>query len=95
MYLSMIRDLYDNGIVAYKTGTAQSMNLVLDTIRQAVHREKKKTAAELHLHSDQGLQNTMPHTHISSILVITAIPLPCQDVGTRMTTQWRKISSRF
>ena len=52
----MIRDLYDNSIVAYKTGTEQSVNLVLDTIRQAIRGEKKKVAAELQLHSDQGAQ---------------------------------------
>ena len=56
LYLSMIRDLYDNSIVAYKTGTSQSVNLVLDTIRQAM--EKEKVAAELQLHSDQGSQYT-------------------------------------
>ena len=56
--MSMIRDLYDNSIVAYKTATQQTVNLVLDTIRQAVHREKKKVAAELQLHSDQGFQYT-------------------------------------
>lgn len=56
LYLSMIRDLYDNSIVAYKTGTEQSVNLVLDTIRQTIRREKKKVAAELQLHSDQGAQ---------------------------------------
>ena len=56
LYLSMIKDLYDNSIVAYKTGTNQSVNLVLDTIRQAV--EKEKVAAELQLHSDQGSQYT-------------------------------------
>ena len=32
--------------------------LVLDTIRLAMKREKKKVAAELHLHSDQGFQYT-------------------------------------
>ena len=58
LYLSMIRDLYDNSIVDYKTATQQTVNLVLDTIRQAVHREKKKVAAELQLHSDQGFQYT-------------------------------------
>ncbi|MFQ9472639.1 MAG: DDE-type integrase/transposase/recombinase [Oscillospiraceae bacterium] len=41
LYLSMIRDLYDNSIVAYKTGTQQTVNLVLDTIRLAMKREKK------------------------------------------------------
>ena len=58
LYLSMIRDLYDNSIVSYKTAAQQTVNLVLDTIRQAVRREKKKVAAELHLHSDQGFQYT-------------------------------------
>ena len=57
-YLSMIRDLYDNSIVAYKTGTQQTVNLVLDTIRLAMKEETKKVAAELHLHSDQGFQYT-------------------------------------
>ena len=58
LYLSMIRDLYDNSIVAYRTGTEQTVNLVLDTIRSAMKNEKKKIAAELQLHSDQGFQYT-------------------------------------
>ena len=58
LYLSMIRDLYDNSIVAYKTATRQTVNLVLDTIRLAMKKEKKKVAAELQLHSDQGFQYT-------------------------------------
>ena len=49
LYLSMIRDLYDNSIVAYKTATRQTVNLVLDTIRLAMKKEKKKVAAELQL----------------------------------------------
>ena len=56
LYLSMIRDLYDNSIVAYKTGTEQTVNLVLDTIHLAMKQEEKKVAAELQLHSDQGAQ---------------------------------------
>ena len=58
LYLSMIRDLYDNCIVAYKTGTEQTVNLVLDTIHLAMKQVKKKAAAELQLHSDQGFQYT-------------------------------------
>ena len=58
LYLSMIRDLYDNSIVAYKTGTQQTVNLVLDTIRLAMRRGQKRAAAELQLHSDQGFQYT-------------------------------------
>ncbi len=34
------------------------MNLVLDTIRLAMKQEKKRAAAELLLHSDQGFQYT-------------------------------------
>ena len=60
LYLSMIRDLYDNSIVAYKTGTQQTVNLVLDTIRFAMRKEKKRIAAELQLHSDQGFQYNIP-----------------------------------
>ncbi len=56
LYLSVIRDLYDNSIVAYKTGTNQTVNLVLSTIRAA--KRKEKITAELQLHSDQGFQYT-------------------------------------
>ncbi len=58
LYLSMIRDLYNNSIVAYKTATQQTVNLVLDTVRLAMKQEKKRVAAELQLHSDQGFQYT-------------------------------------
>ena len=56
LYLSVIRDLFDNSIVAYKTGTEQNINLVLSTIRWA--KKKEKVTAELQLHSDQGFQYT-------------------------------------
>jgi len=56
LYLSIIRDLYDNSIIAYRTGTEQSVNLVLNTIKDATHKES--VAAELQLHSDQGFQYT-------------------------------------
>ena len=57
LYLSMIRDLYDNSIVAYKMATQQTVNLVLDTIRLA-KRKEKVAAGRLQLHSDQGSQYT-------------------------------------
>jgi transposase InsO family protein len=56
LYLSMIRDLYDSSIVAYKTGTEQTINLVAKTIHAAL--QKEVVAAELQLHSDQGFQYT-------------------------------------
>ena len=56
----MIRDLYDNRIAAHKTGTQQTVDLVLDTIRFAMRKEKKRIAVELQLHSDQGFQYNIP-----------------------------------
>lgn len=56
LYLSIIRDLFDNSIVAYKTGTEQTVELVLRTIKDAFINEK--IATELQLHSDQGFQYT-------------------------------------
>ena len=56
LYLSVIRDLFDNSIVAYKMGTEQNINLVLSTIKSA--KRKEKVTAELQLHSDQGFQYT-------------------------------------
>ena len=58
LYLSMIRDLYDRSIVAYRTGTSQTVNLVLDTIHLAMKSVKTESRRELHLHSDQGFQYT-------------------------------------
>ena len=52
LYLSIIRDLYDNSIVAYKMDKEQSIKLVLDTIKAA--KRKEKITAEVQLHSDQG-----------------------------------------
>ena len=52
----MIRDLYNNSSVAYKTVAQKTVNLVLDTIRLAM--KKEKVAVEVHLHSDQGFQYT-------------------------------------
>ena len=54
LYLSVIRDLYDNSIVAYKTAREQSIKLVMDTIKAA--KTKEKVTGELQLHSDQGSQ---------------------------------------
>ncbi len=62
LYLSIIHDLFDNSIVAYKTRTDQSVGLVLDTIRDALRKEKD--AGELQLHSDQGFQYTS-HAYFS------------------------------
>ena len=54
LYLSVIRDLYDLSIVSYRTSPKQTLNLVLDTIRDA--KAKEKVTDGLALHSDQGFQ---------------------------------------
>lgn len=54
LYVSMIKDLYDNFIIAYDMGTAQDNALVYRTIKKA----KKEVADGLILHSDQGFQYT-------------------------------------
>lgn len=56
LYLSIISDLYDRSIVSYQTGTAQTVNLVLNTIKSAL--QKEAVTVELQLHSDQGFQYT-------------------------------------
>ena len=54
LYLSMIKDLYDNFIVSYDMATVQDNALVYRTIKKA----KETVAGELILHSDQGFQYT-------------------------------------
>jgi transposase InsO family protein len=54
VYLSVIKDLYDNFVVAYKVGNTNDNNLVYETLKEA----KREVTAELQLHSDQGFQYT-------------------------------------
>lgn len=54
LYLSVIKDLYDNFIVAYDMATVQDNALVYRTIKKA----KREAADGLILHSDQGFQYT-------------------------------------
>lgn len=54
LYLSAIKDLYDNFIVAYDMGTTQDNARVFRTIKKA----KNMAANGLILHSDQGFQYT-------------------------------------
>ena len=42
--------------MACKIGTEQTVNLVLDTIRLAMRKEKKKVTAELQRHSHERIQ---------------------------------------
>ncbi|WP_371368140.1 IS3 family transposase ISBce15 [Sporomusa rhizae] len=56
LYLSMIKDLFDDSIISYQTGTEQTVRLVTETIKRAMIKEE--VADGLQLHSDQGFQYT-------------------------------------
>lgn len=55
LYLSAIKDLFDNAIVAYRMSTANNNQLVLDTLREALAENKVKGTL---IHSDRGFQYT-------------------------------------
>ncbi|MCQ5366181.1 IS3 family transposase [Anoxybacillus salavatliensis] len=55
LYLSAIKDLYNNEIVAYHISQRNDIQLVIDTLKKAI---KKRNVNGLLLHSDQGFQYT-------------------------------------
>lgn len=55
-YLSIILDLYDRKIVAYKISDRNDLKIVIDTLNEAI--EKRKNVQGVILHSDQGFQYT-------------------------------------
>jgi putative transposase len=60
LYLSAIKDLYNNEIVAYKISNRNDLKLVIDTIKLA---KKKQDVRGITLHSDQGFQYTSRQYH--------------------------------
>jgi putative transposase len=54
LYMSAIRDLFDNFVVAYKTSNRQNYPLVEETIKSALSTERPKQ--NVIFHSDQGGQ---------------------------------------
>jgi len=56
VYLSTILDLFDRRVVAYKFSTRNDINLVVDTLNDALKKEKDVNG--LIIHSDQGFQYT-------------------------------------
>ena len=55
-YLSTIIDLYDRYVVAYKISKHNDNKLVMDTLNEAL--DKEKDVHGLIIHSDQGFQYT-------------------------------------
>lgn len=62
LYLSMIRDLYDNSIVAYKTAAQQTVNLVLDTIRSAMKNVKRRSPRSYSSTATKDFSTPRKHT---------------------------------
>ena len=56
LYLSTILDLYDRKVVAYKISKRNDIQLVTNTLNEAI--AKRKNVYGLILHSDQGVQYT-------------------------------------
>ena len=57
LYLSVIKDLYDNSIIAYQISPFNDLKLVMDNVIKAIGKDWDPTR-ECILHSDQGFQYT-------------------------------------
>ncbi|MBT2756819.1 IS3 family transposase [Mesobacillus foraminis] len=55
LYLSAIKDLYNNEIISYHVSRRNDLKLVIDTLKKA---KKKRNVKGILLHSDQGYQYT-------------------------------------
>lgn len=53
-YLCAIKDMYDKSIISYKTSSFIDLNLVLDTVKEAIVKIPYNERKQLILHSDQG-----------------------------------------
>ncbi|AMV10781.1 integrase [Geobacillus thermoleovorans] len=60
LYLSAIKDLYNNEIIAYRISRSNDLKLVIETVKDAI---KKRDARGVLLHSDQGSQYTSRQYH--------------------------------
>jgi len=58
LYLSVIKDLYNNEIVSYHISRRNDLKLVIETLKKA---KKKRNLKGVLLHSDQGHQYTSRH----------------------------------
>ena len=57
MYLSVIKDLFDNSIIAYQISKFNDLKLVMDNVAQVINDSWDQTMSCI-LHSDQGHQYT-------------------------------------
>lgn len=54
IYLSALKDLYNNEIISYKLSTSLDISFVEETINEAFKKNKKYDLSNLMIHSDQG-----------------------------------------
>lgn len=58
MYISVIKNLYDNSILAYITSKFNDMNIVMKNIKEIINDKTWNPTHECIIHSDQGFQYT-------------------------------------
>ena len=58
LYLSCIKDLYDNSIIAYHISNKNDLDLVIQTFNKAFQENDPETLSGLIVHSDRGSQYT-------------------------------------
>jgi len=58
LYLSCIKDLYDNSIIAYHISNKNNLDLVIDTFNKAFNENNPEELGGLIVHSDRGSQYT-------------------------------------
>jgi putative transposase len=56
LYLSCIKDLYDNSIIAYHISNKNDLDLVIQTLNNAFSENNPETLSGLIIHSDRGSQ---------------------------------------
>jgi len=58
LYLSMLKDLYDNSILSFKISKFNGLKLVIDTMKYFTEEYKQSISSTCIVHSDQGFQYT-------------------------------------
>lgn len=58
LFLSVLKDLYDNSIVSYQISKHNDLKLVMDTMRQFIEEYEDELPFPCAIHSDQGFQYT-------------------------------------
>ncbi len=58
LYLSCIKDLYDNSIIAYHISNKNDLDLVIQTLNKAFTENNPEYLSGLIIHSDRGIQYT-------------------------------------